>query len=112
MVVTSPVCEYDAPVLATHSDKPPLLRTLLILGRVSNLPTVWSNCLAGWLLDGGGARLIAAFGQFAIREVTSSAAAGLGHSPLSRAVKCVHEFFCRWRVAKTEPRCSSVFMCF
>ena len=30
------------------------LRTLLILGRVSNLPTVWSNCLAGWLLTGGG----------------------------------------------------------
>ncbi len=30
------------------------LRTLLILGRVSNLPTVWSNCLAGWLLGGGG----------------------------------------------------------
>jgi 4-hydroxybenzoate polyprenyltransferase len=28
-------------------------RTLLILGRVSNLPTVWSNCLAGWLLGGG-----------------------------------------------------------
>ena len=26
------------------------LRALLILGRVSNLPTVWSNCLAGWLL--------------------------------------------------------------
>jgi 4-hydroxybenzoate polyprenyltransferase len=24
------------------------------LGRVSNLPTVWSNCLAGWLLGGGG----------------------------------------------------------
>ena len=55
MVVTSPVCEYDAPVLVTHSDKSPLLRTLLILGRVSNLPTVWSNCLAGWLLAGGGA---------------------------------------------------------
>ena len=33
----------------------PSLRTLLILGRVSNLPTVWSNCLAGWLLGGGGA---------------------------------------------------------
>ncbi|MEN9574208.1 MAG: hypothetical protein RL514_2063 [Verrucomicrobiota bacterium] len=31
-----------------------LLRTLLVLGRVSNLPTVWSNCLAGWLLGGGG----------------------------------------------------------
>ena len=30
------------------------LRTLLILGRVSNLPTVWSNCLAGWWLGGGG----------------------------------------------------------
>lgn len=30
------------------------LRTLLTLGRVSNLPTVWSNCLAGWLLGGGG----------------------------------------------------------
>ena len=29
-------------------------RPLLILGRVSNLPTVWSNCLAGWLLGGGG----------------------------------------------------------
>lgn len=31
----------------------PSLRTLLLLGRVSNLPTVWSNCLAGWLLGGG-----------------------------------------------------------
>jgi 4-hydroxybenzoate polyprenyltransferase len=30
------------------------LRTLLVLGRVSNLPTVWSNCIAGWLLGGGG----------------------------------------------------------
>lgn len=28
-------------------------RTLLILGRVSNLPTVWSDCLAGWWLCGG-----------------------------------------------------------
>jgi 4-hydroxybenzoate polyprenyltransferase len=25
-----------------------------VLGRVSNLPTVWSNCLAAWLLGGGG----------------------------------------------------------
>lgn len=33
---------------------PPRLRTLLILGRVSNLPTVWSNCLAGWWLGGSG----------------------------------------------------------
>src|SRR5919106_1715629 len=29
------------------------LRTLLVLGRASNLPTVWSNCLAGWALAGG-----------------------------------------------------------
>jgi 4-hydroxybenzoate polyprenyltransferase len=31
-----------------------LARALLILGRVSNLPTVWSNCLAGWWLGGAG----------------------------------------------------------
>jgi hypothetical protein len=31
----------------------PTIRTLLILGRVSNLPTVWSNCLAGWIISGG-----------------------------------------------------------
>ncbi len=30
------------------------LRTLLVLGRVSNLPTLWSNCLAGWWLGGRG----------------------------------------------------------
>lgn len=29
------------------------LRALLVLGRVSNLPTVWSNCLAAWLLNDG-----------------------------------------------------------
>ncbi len=29
------------------------LRTWLVLGRISNLPTVWSNCLAGWWLGGG-----------------------------------------------------------
>ncbi|MGN6644466.1 MAG: UbiA family prenyltransferase [Verrucomicrobiota bacterium] len=29
------------------------IRTWLVLGRVSNLPTVWSNCLAAWLLNGG-----------------------------------------------------------
>jgi hypothetical protein len=31
----------------------PSIRTLLILGRVSNLPTIWSNCLAGWIIAGG-----------------------------------------------------------
>ena len=30
------------------------LRSLLVLGRVSNVPTVWSNCMAGWWLSGGG----------------------------------------------------------
>ncbi len=30
-----------------------LARTLLVLGRVSNLPTVWTNVLAGWFLGGG-----------------------------------------------------------
>jgi hypothetical protein len=33
---------------------PGQIRTLLVLGRVSNLPTVWSNCLAGWMLGHGG----------------------------------------------------------
>lgn len=28
-------------------------RTLLVLARASNLPTVWTNCLAGWILGGG-----------------------------------------------------------
>lgn len=32
----------------------PRFRTLLVVGRVSNLPTVWSDCLAGWWLGGGG----------------------------------------------------------
>jgi 4-hydroxybenzoate polyprenyltransferase len=30
------------------------LRALAVSGRVSDLPTVWSNCLAGWWLGGGG----------------------------------------------------------
>jgi 4-hydroxybenzoate polyprenyltransferase len=35
-------------------NSPASWRTLFVLGRVSNLPTVWSNCLAAWLLGGGG----------------------------------------------------------
>ncbi|MGO8676762.1 MAG: UbiA family prenyltransferase [Limisphaerales bacterium] len=31
----------------------PALRVLLILGRISNCPTVWSNCLAAWWVEGG-----------------------------------------------------------
>jgi UbiA prenyltransferase family len=38
----------------TKTRPTPYWQTLLILGRVSNLPTVWSNCLAGWLLGDGG----------------------------------------------------------
>jgi hypothetical protein len=34
--------------------RPSTLRTFLVLGRVSNLPTVWSDCLAAWWLGGGG----------------------------------------------------------
>lgn len=30
------------------------IRTGLVLGRVSNLPTVWSNVLAAWLISGSG----------------------------------------------------------
>src|SRR5437899_1088645 len=37
-----------------HSSFSVMIRTLLVLGRISNLPTVWSNCLAAWLLAGGG----------------------------------------------------------
>ncbi len=32
---------------------PGLFRTLLDLGRVSNLPTVWTNVLLGWFVSGG-----------------------------------------------------------
>src|SRR5260221_10868060 len=49
-----------APISIRRSNPPKqfslmrLLRTLLVLGRASNLPTVWSNCLAGWCLAGRG----------------------------------------------------------
>jgi 4-hydroxybenzoate polyprenyltransferase len=46
--------EANATVSATSVPRKSLWRTLMILGRVSNLPTVWSNCLAGWILAGGG----------------------------------------------------------
>jgi hypothetical protein len=43
-----------SPFHAKSFDAMPRLRTLLVLGRASNLPTVWSNCLAGWWLGGHG----------------------------------------------------------
>ncbi len=45
------------------------LRTLLTLGRTSNLPTVWSNMLAGAVLSGG----VAAPGTFAVLALCGSA---------------------------------------
>lgn len=41
-------------MMGASNREPGALRTFARLGRVSNLPTVWSNCLAGWLLGGGG----------------------------------------------------------
>jgi 4-hydroxybenzoate polyprenyltransferase len=40
----------------------PAARTALVLGRVSNLPTVWSNLLAGWWLAGRGTDYLALTG--------------------------------------------------
>lgn len=34
--------------------EPSFLRTLLILGRISNLPTIWTNVAVGWFISGGG----------------------------------------------------------
>jgi 4-hydroxybenzoate polyprenyltransferase len=41
-------------MLLAARHRPPYWRTLLVLGRVSTLPTIWSHCLAGWLLGGAG----------------------------------------------------------
>ncbi len=47
-----------SPAVSEHAPTPlRTLRTLLVLGRISNLPTVWSNCLAGWWLGGAGSWL-------------------------------------------------------
>ncbi|MCH2059014.1 MAG: UbiA family prenyltransferase [Verrucomicrobiales bacterium] len=40
----------------------PRVNVVLKLSRVSNLPTVWSNCIAGWVLGGGIAALPAGTG--------------------------------------------------
>jgi 4-hydroxybenzoate polyprenyltransferase len=47
----------ERPQIVNFRRPPSKFRTLLVLGRVSNLPTVWSNCLAGWWLGGGGSSL-------------------------------------------------------
>lgn len=45
--------QCDRPVSLMREGSHSLGRALLVLGRVSNLPTIWSNCLAGWALAGG-----------------------------------------------------------
>jgi len=49
----SPTAEFFDLLRVMNRDFVRQLRTLVILGRVPNLPTVWSNCLAGWWLAGG-----------------------------------------------------------
>ena len=41
----------------------PSLSTLLRLGRISNLPTVWTNVLAGSVIAGAPARLLHQIGS-------------------------------------------------
>jgi hypothetical protein len=48
------LCWREMPIASATRNWRREARALLILGRVSNLPTVWSNCLAGWLLAGAG----------------------------------------------------------
>lgn len=50
----NPAPLHHKPHMTMAASSLPTPRTLLVLGRVSNLPTVWSNCLCGWLLSGGG----------------------------------------------------------
>ncbi len=38
---------------STHSQLDPKLKAILDLGRVANLPTVWSNAMAAWFIAGG-----------------------------------------------------------
>ena len=49
-----PASNPSAATAPATPSRAPLWRTLLVLGRVSNLPTVWSNCMAAWILGGGG----------------------------------------------------------
>jgi 4-hydroxybenzoate polyprenyltransferase len=53
IAISSMLC-YPARVLLATPHRRPRWHAMLVLGRVSNLPTVWSNCLAGWFLGGGG----------------------------------------------------------
>ena len=46
-------CQYRGLLAACAAMKRKLI-ALLDLGRVANWPTVWSNCLAAWILAGAG----------------------------------------------------------
>ena len=51
---------------SNSNQQSPNWRAFLILGRISNLPTVWSNCLVGWLMgDGMGKAGFAGWGVLA-----------------------------------------------
>ncbi len=43
----------ELPLLFSGMRSQSFLRSLLILGRVSNLPTVWTNVFVGWFVAGG-----------------------------------------------------------
>ena len=49
-----PTAKLSGFLCAMNFNGPRPFRTWLLLARVSNLPTVWSNCLVGWWLGGGG----------------------------------------------------------
>jgi 4-hydroxybenzoate polyprenyltransferase len=49
-----PIDDFSDFLFMMNRDVVRQFRALFVLGRISNLPTVWSNCLAGWWLGGGG----------------------------------------------------------
>lgn len=53
-LIYKPVCSCLLTAAMWTNSSASYWRTLLVLGRVSNVPTVWSNCLAGWYLGGAG----------------------------------------------------------
>ena len=69
--------------------------TLLVLGRVSNLPTVWSNVLAGWWIAGGG------YGPGLLPLLFGATFLYLGGMSLNDA--CDREFDARYRRERPLP---------
>ncbi|HTJ00084.1 MAG TPA: UbiA family prenyltransferase [Dongiaceae bacterium] len=71
------------------------LRALLVLGRISNLPTVWSNCLAVWLLQGS------PVGDDFFRIITAASACYIGGMYLNDA--CDVDFDRQYRPERPIP---------